>query len=232
MSLGRRDQALLVRLADGTLDGRSRMRAEARLRAIPDGERLLERQRRVARALGAEPLPAAPPVVRRAPLLAVAGALAVTLLLLVALAVQDTSSTVERAASLSQLPAAAAAPERSGDFLRADVQGVRFPDWGPEFGWHATGLRRDELDGRDTTTVFYEHEGHRLAYTIVSGPALPRPADAQVVEHDGVEISVYRDPGHGGHDVAVFERDGRTCVVAGHVLRLSTLLDLAAWKRA
>jgi hypothetical protein len=41
---------------------------------------------------------------------------------------------------------------------------------------------------------------------------------------------VYRDPRHGGHEVAVFERDGHTCVIAGHVLHRSTLLKLAAWK--
>jgi hypothetical protein len=43
-------------------------------------------------------------------------------------------------------------------------------------------------------------------------------------------MSVYRDPRHGGHDVAVFERNGRTCVIAGHVIHRSTLLKLAAWK--
>ena len=51
-----------------------------------------------------------------------------------------------------------------------------------------------------------------------------------MIERNGLEISVYRDAGHGGHDVAVFERGGRTCVVAGHVLELNTLLKLAAWK--
>jgi len=230
--LRKRDQALLVQLADGTLSGVSRARAEARLRAIPDGERLLERQRRVARALGSEPALHAEPARRRAPVLASAGALAATVVLLFTLAGDDSGTPVERAAGLSQLAAAEPAPEASGDVLRASVDGVRFPNWGREFGWHANGLRHDSIDGRDTTTVFYEHEGHRLAYTIVSGPALERPEDAQVIERDGLEIALYRDPGHGGHDVAVFERDGRTCVVAGHVLRLSTLLELAAWKSA
>src|SRR5918992_2847769 len=50
--LRRRDHAALVQLADGTLTGAAQRRAEARLRAIPDGDRLIERQRRVARALG------------------------------------------------------------------------------------------------------------------------------------------------------------------------------------
>ena len=150
--------------------------------------------------------------------------------MLLVLATQGGDPTPERAADIAQLPATDRAPAASGTLLRAEVDGVVFPDWGPEFGWRATGMRRDEIDGRRTTTVFYEHTGHRLAYTIVSGPALPRPAGARTVERDGLQMSVYRDPSHGGHDVAVFERDGRTCVVAGHVMKLSTLLELAAWK--
>jgi hypothetical protein len=232
--LGRRDEALLVQLADGTLSGAARRQAQARLRAIPEADRLIERQRRVARALGAgaelPPLHAAAAPRRAALRLAAAGALAAVLALLLLLAGQDAGPTVQRAAEISQLPATDRAPRASGPVLRAEVEGVSFPDWGPEFGWHATGMRGDDIGGRRATTVFYEHMGHRLAYTIVSGPALPRPAGARIVERNGLRMSVYRDPGHGGHDVAVFERGGRTCVVAGHVIELSTLLELAAWK--
>src|SRR5918999_5305778 len=233
--LRRRDHAALVQLADGTLTGAARRRAEARLRAIPDGDRLIERQRGVARALGAGvERPArhvagqAVPALRLVP----AGALAAVLAALVLLGSLGSDPTAERAAAISQLPATGRAPEGSGPTLRAEVDGVGFPDWGPEFGWHPTGMRHDEVDGRRTTTVFYEHEGHRLAYTIVSGPALPRPSRGRTVERDGLELSLYHDPGHGGHEVAVFERGGRTCVVAGHVKERSTLLELAAWKGA
>jgi hypothetical protein len=234
--LRRREEAMLVRLADGTLTEAARRRAEARLRAIPDGERRVERQRRVARALsaGAElpPLhPSAPaPTMRPTLRLVLGGAVAAVAAFLLVLASQSPRPTAERAADIAKLPATGPAPGVSGPVLRAEVDGVRFPDWGPQFGWHATGMRRDEIGGRPTTTVFYEHMGHRLGYTIVSGPPLPRPAGARIVERDGLRMSVYRDPRHGGHDVAVFERGGRTCVIAGHVIRLSTLLDLAAWK--
>ena len=103
--LRRREQALLVRLADGAFAGEE---AEARLRAIPDGNRLLERQRRVARALaaGAErrPLePTAAPSWQRAPQLAVAGALVAVLLLLLLLSPRE---RYDGRACRSHLPAA------------------------------------------------------------------------------------------------------------------------------
>lgn len=153
-----------------------------------------------------------------------------TLVLLAMLLPRGERSTVERAADLAQRPATQQAPVATGTVLRAAVDGVRFPDWGPEFGWQEAGMRRDALGGRRTTTVFYEHTGHRLAYTIVSGPPLPHPGGGRVVRRDGLAISLYGDPAHGGHDIAVFERGGRTCVVAGHVLKLDTLLKLAAWR--
>jgi len=228
----RRDEALLVQLADETLSGPALERARTRLDALPDGDVLVERQRRVARALGAERSPALVSATfawPRAVRLVAAGTIAAACVALSLLAFQERGSTVERAANVAQSPATVAAPASSGEALSASVDGVRFPNWGPEFGWHATGMRRDEINGRRTTTVFYEHTGHRLAYTIVPGPALRPPAGARVVERDGVEVALYRDPGHGGHDVAVFERGGRTCVVAGHVRELETLIKLAAW---
>jgi hypothetical protein len=227
-----RDHAALVGLADGTLTGAARARAEARVGALPDADRLIGRQRRVSRALGGGAAPA-PRVAARpslVPRLAVATACAAVLVLIAVLAPGGGPSTVGKAAERAQLPATQPPPAAAGPVLAAAVDGVRFPAWDDEFGWRESGMRRDELDGRPSATVFYEHEGHRIAYTIVSGPALPRPDDARVIERDGLEISVYRDPAHGGHDVAVFERDGRTCVLAGHVLQLDTLLDLAAWK--
>jgi hypothetical protein len=234
--LGKRDHAALVQLADGTLTGPRLRRAQARVRNIPDADRLIERQRRVARALGVQaelsaPHPTAATPTRRPILpLAAAATVAAAIALLLVVAPGGGDLTAERAASISQLRATEREPAASGPLLRAEADGVPFPDWGPKFGWHASGMRHDDIGGRRTTTVFYEHEGHRLAYTIVSGPALPRPADARIVERNGLEMSVYRDPGHGGHDVAVFERNGRTCVIAGHVIHQSTLLELAAWK--
>ena len=49
------------------------------------------------------------------------------------------------------------------------------------------------------------------------------------MRRDGLEIALSHDPAHGGHDIAVFERGARTCVIAGHVERVETLVKLAAW---
>ena len=236
-----RDRALLVGLADGTLRGRRRARAEARAHAIPGAVALIDQQRRVARALHDGPAPAPPPTARApalpagrplpVPRLAAAGALAVVLLLAVTLVWRPDGgqSVIAQAADLAKRPATATAPPSAGRVLRAGVEGVAFPDWEATFGWHAIGARRDDLGGRAARTVFYEHMGHRIAYTILPGPPLDPPRTARVVRRDGLDIALYRDPSHGGHDVAVFERGGRTCVLAGHVLHTSTLVELAAW---
>lgn len=118
-------------------------------------------------------------------------------------------------------------PARPG-LLAAQLAGVDFPEWGAEFGWDASGQRHDEIDGRETRSVFYEHEGHTIAYTVVSGSPLALPADAEHVRANGLDVALVRDS-H-GHDIAIFERQGRTCVLSGHVLRRSTLVNLASWE--
>jgi hypothetical protein len=216
-----RDRILLVALADGTLRGRRRARAEALVRALPDGPELLERQRRVRSVL----LVPEPPRPRRSRAPRVVPAVAALLLLAMLVPQFRDRPVVAQAADLSQRPATAPAD------LSAGVDGLAFPDWGREFGWNEIGSRRDTLGGRVTKTVFYEHKGHRLAYTILPGPPERPTGEARIVRRNGVEIAISHDPRHGGHDVAVFERDGRTCVIAGHVERVSTLIELAASDR-
>jgi hypothetical protein len=113
--------------------------------------------------------------------------------------------------------------------LAAEVDGVSFPnlDLKPGFHWRAIGQRSDELDGRATRTVFYKHEEHVVAYTIVSGKPLGIPATAEPRRRNGVDVGLLRD--QHGHDIAVFERGGRTCVISGHVERRSSLVRLATW---
>lgn len=242
--LSARDQALLVELADGTLAGRRRSRAERRLSDLPNGGELVERQQRVALALRAGP--AVTPRVRAAAVrsdswrrvahrrprlaLVVAGpAVLAAVAFVLVTAIWGGAPTLAQAAELAARPAERVAPTpRAGTpLLAAEHEGVPFPDWSSEFGWHAVGARDDTLDDRTTRTVFYEHMGHRIGYTIVSGDALELPPDAERVRAGGVEIALLRA---GDRDIAVFVRDGHTCVLAGHVLERATLVELAAWQ--
>ncbi|HYH91032.1 MAG TPA: hypothetical protein VEX67_17505 [Solirubrobacteraceae bacterium] len=233
-----RDRTLLVQLADGTLSGRRREQAEKRLARIPDGAERLERQRRVAQALRSGPATpptltaASVPAPRRSRFRAVPLAVAATVAAVVAVFVAQLAgepSTLTQAADLAKRDAERPAPATAGPALREEFAGVTFPEWDAEFGWRATGARSDRLDGRSSRTVYYEHTGHRIAYTVLSGPPLEVPDHARRIRRDGLEIALYRDSDHGGHDVAIFERNGRTCVLAGHVMRTSTLVKLAAW---
>jgi hypothetical protein len=221
------DRILLVGLADGALRGRRRERAEARVRALPDGARALARQRRVRNALGGAPVAVAEPwFAGWAPRVALSAAVALALAFAFALLPGGRSITTE-AAALAAAPATEPAPVAAGTVLQARVDGVAFPNWAPELGWKETGSRRDTLDGRATRTVFYEHMGHRIAYTILPGAPIDPPAGGRVVRQGGLKIVLLRDDA--GRDTAIFERDGRTCILAGHVERTSTLVRLAAW---
>jgi hypothetical protein len=114
--------------------------------------------------------------------------------------------------------------------IAAQVDGVHFPnlELNGGFEWKAIGGRSDRLDGRITWTVFYEHEEDLVGYTIVGGSPLETPADAEPRREHGVDVALLRD--EHGHDVAMFERDGRTCLISGYVEERSTLVRLATWK--
>jgi hypothetical protein len=138
--------------------------------------------------------------------------------------------TVAAAARPAALAATAPAPPqdaRRPTLLRASFAGVDYPDWNRDFGWRTTGQRRDTIDGRPTRTVFYQHTHHRIGYTVVDGEALKPPSGAQRFVVNGLEMLAYKD---GRRDVVTFERNGRTCVLAGVVHRRSTLIKLASWR--
>jgi hypothetical protein len=136
--------------------------------------------------------------------------------------------TVVEAAQLSDLPAT---QERvpidpaNPAVLAEGVEGVPFPNLRPEFGWQPAGSRTDELDGRSTTTVFYEKDGNTLAYTIVGGDALDAP-DGTVIRAEGTPVTVFQD---GGRLVATWEREGNTCVLSGDGVEQAKLAELAGW---
>jgi hypothetical protein len=138
--------------------------------------------------------------------------------------------SVVQASELAELPSTQPTPARdahNAGLLDRRLEGVSFPDWSKDFGWRADGARTDRLDGRRAETVFYTHHGHRIGYTVISGKPLEMPDDAQVVHRNGLEMRRYMD---GDRTVLVFERDGLTCILAGHVVHEDTPLKLAAWE--
>jgi hypothetical protein len=112
--------------------------------------------------------------------------------------------------------------------LRAQIQGLPFPDWNAKFKWRASGARRDEIKGRDATTVYYDGEtGARLAYTILGGSAIDPPEGSRTVRVRGTVLHVLN---RGDQRVVVWDRAGHTCVMtAPAAVPEERLLDLAAW---
>jgi hypothetical protein len=248
--LAERELRRLTALADGTLPARQRRRLERRLTRAPELGAELERQRRAVAALRRVDV-AAPASLRagveseyadrsgrprgRASILGrpvavgAVAALAVAIAAVLIVGGGAGEPTIGDADELATLSASAPAPEPQAAepaLLAAAVDGVAFPNWGPELGWRPSGRRADELDGRQAETVFYEHDGDRVGYTIVSGEALEWPSDATVQVREGIELRSYRDD---ERVVVTWLRRGRTCVLSGRGVDRDVLLDLAAW---
>jgi hypothetical protein len=235
----------LAAAADGTLDPARQAEIEAMAADDRELADALERQRRAVTLIrGATdeihaPLAlrerleadrqrlAAPRARRRWFSVALAGAAAAAVLLAAVLVAPGGAPTVADAAAFATAPATAPAPPAEGPLLDLSQDGVAFPAWTEQFGWEATGSRTDELDGRSTTTVFYEKDGKRLGYTIVGGDALDVP-DGRVITVAGTPVTVFADD---GQLVATWEREGQTCVLtgAGTGVEEAKLADLACW---
>jgi hypothetical protein len=232
----------LLALAEGRLTGQRRADAEARVAASARAAEALGAQRRAIAALRAF-APATPPGLEarirtraasrpgrvRLYRPGLAGACAALALALVAgLALNGGGDTLAEAAAISEKPATEPPPASAGrSALRRSFAGVTFPQWDREFEWRATGARRASADGRATDTVYYVHAHHRIGYTVLSGRPVGLPSRGHRVVRRGVPVQIYRD---GPATVAVFERNGRTCVLAGVVHRESTLVKLASWR--
>jgi hypothetical protein len=237
----------LAAAADGTLDPARHAEIEAMAAEDAELAEALERQRRAVTLIrGAAAEVHAPLALRerleadRARLarvggggfrrrwlsVALAGAAAAAVLLAVVLAAPG-GPTVEDAAAFATAPATAPAPAAEGPLLALSQDGIAFPAWAEKFGWQATGSRTDELDGRSTTTVFYEKEGKTLAYTIVGGDALDAPDGATTIEAEGTPVRIFAVD---GRRAATWERDGNTCVLSGTGVEDAKLAELAGWK--
>jgi hypothetical protein len=237
----------LAQLADGSLGAWERAELEARVSPSPTLRAALERQRAGAGALRGLDLHAGPSLRQRiagatAPTprpargrrLRLGGALAgaVAAVALAAVLILPSSGggpTVIETAQLADRPATGAvAVDSSNDrLLAANVEGVPFPNWRGEFGWREAGTRSDELGGRTARTVFYEHDGRRVAYTIVSGGGISAPAGSTPATGNGVHLHSLTD---GGRRAVTWWRDGRTCVLSSADVGDRKLIALATWK--
>jgi hypothetical protein len=236
----------LARLADASLDGYPRAELEARLAGSPALRAALERQVAGAVALRGLNLEApaslrtriaaetaAPPRRARRRIAlggALAGALAaVALAAVLVLPAGSEAPTVVEASQLAERPPTApvAVEPSNPKLLAADVEGVPFPNWSKEFGWRQAGVRSDRLGDREARTVLYEHDGKRIAYTIVSGDGIAAPSDASTTTRNGVTL---HSLGGRGRRVVTWWRNGRTCVLSAADVGNRELLKLASWK--
>jgi hypothetical protein len=192
--------------------------------AVPPGL-----QRRIEQAVREAPTQRrAPPLRWRLPALAAVTATAALALVLVLAAGGEPG--VNALAAIARQPATEQTPGQDPSqptLLRREFEGVAFPNWSQEFGWSPIGARTETIDGREASTVFYTHHGHRIAYTVLAGEPIEPPKGALAMQADGVDLHRSR---HGELDVVTFVRNGRTCVLAGDVINPSTLVELASWQ--
>jgi anti-sigma factor RsiW len=243
--LTEQQMADLAALADGTLPVERRAAVEAWVSASPELQELLDRQRRsvtATQALADEPAPdslreaveprrrGAPARRRWTPRLALVGAVAVAAAVVaVLLSGGPAGPTVAEAAAVAEQPPSGPAPRpvgAEGTQLALDVEGVVFPDFLESYGWKAVGVRHDEIDGRDATTVFYEKGGRRIAYMIVAGSGLDRPSGAPSTTRNGIQLQTLEV---NGQPVVTWRRLGRTCILIGPAPS-DELLALASWR--
>jgi len=246
----------LTGLADGSLPAARRARVERAVAASPELQTDLAAQRRALTAVrhaAGQPAPAAlrarlalagapahqPAGAHRrtAPRTAraftgAADALAAAVLVVLLIARQSTTGapSVALAATLAAQPPTAPAPGSSGEnrvLIGLRAAGLPYPYWEDRFHYRATGVRRDRLAGRLATTVYYTRAGHQLAYTILTGTAIP----AGVATHNTVTngISLRSFTAH-GRLIVTWLRRGHTCILTATNTQLPVLLRLASWK--
>jgi hypothetical protein len=120
-------------------------------------------------------------------------------------------------------PAPTPDPDDPGVKLSEQVGDVYFPNWTSTLGWRPTGLRSDMLEMHSAVTVYYSLGAARMAYTILSAPALPQPAATVTVEN-GVTVRTLRLH---GRLVVTWRRNGCTCILTGRGVSAAQLRRLA-----
>ena len=235
----------LARLADGTLEPSRRERVErlvassselqaklAEQRVAVAATRAIVERERAPLALRLRGRALAQPPRRRRPVLGagLVGAAGALVWLLVALGGSQATLTVAQAAALATRPAVVAVaepPDGAVTIPHLRTAGLPFPYWEDHFAWRAAGARTDRVRGRVLTTVFYRRRGRQVAYTIVSGAALPAVPGAHMIVRGG---TVVMSSTSGGERIVTWLRRGHTCVLSTRGVSLTALLKLAVWR--
>ena len=239
--------AELSALADGSLDPARRHAVEAWIASSPELLDLYERERAAVGVLHhaaseraparlrlrIQPQRARPPRRSRVPgygALAGAIAAAAVAVALVLPGGAPGSPSVSQAAGLAQRGPSAPAPTPDSTDPRAKLavrfQGVYFPNYLARLGWRAVGMRRDRLDGRPATTVYYQRRDGLVAYTIVGSPTLSPPSGL-VTRLNGFELRAFS---LAGRTVVTWRRAGHTCVLSAAGVPVRVLEQLAGWR--
>ena len=158
---------------------------------------------------------------------AMAGALSIALLAVVLLPGGPAAPSLSQAAALSSRgsagPAPTPDPDDPGVKLSENVNDVYFPNWTSTLGWRPTGIRRDLLRLQRAVTVYYAYGAQRLAYTILSAPALAQPAASVTVEN-GMTVRTLQLH---GRLIVTWRRHGSTCILTGTNVSAPQLRRLA-----
>jgi hypothetical protein len=80
------------------------------------------------------------------------------------------------------------------------------------------------LGGRTAVTVYYAGKGKRVAYTILSAPALRSPTTG-TLRLDGIR---FQGLASGGRLIVTWRRTGHTCILSGSGVSTAELARLAA----
>jgi hypothetical protein len=158
---------------------------------------------------------------------AFAAALIAALVLLLPSGTPGAPSVSQAALLAGKGPALAAPapdPVQPATRLHQRVGDVFFPNW-KQLGWHATGQRIDRLGGHTAVTVFYQHDGRSIAYTILATPPLRWPGTSVSVLH-GI---TFQSLSLGSRMIVTWRRAGHTCVLSGAGASVAGLTALAAW---
>jgi anti-sigma factor RsiW len=239
----------LAALADGSLPAHRRVPVERAVAASPELQASVAEQRRALTAIATAADEGAPVALRARLALAqpahrrrsrrlalnslAASTAALATAAIVAASVLGGGASgepnVAEAAAFATRASLAPAPSHRDDspLLGVRAAGVPYPYWEDSFGFRAIGIRRDRIDGRTATTVFYRRARRRIAYTIVAGAplALDIPIRTTTVSA-GLRLRSLDV-----HDrlIVTWLRRGHSCVLSGTGVPLRVLLRLAAW---